>query len=262
MSVNITKAVVPAAGMGTRMRPITSVIPKELLPIGVKPVIHRVLDELAAVGIASVVIVLSPRKPIVREYLDGQRFPMSIAHVYQETPRGLGDAVLCAQEAVGDEPFAVALGDCAVDSPTLGSPLRRLCEAANATGGSAVLCEEVDWERVTRYGVLAPAEAANGTFRLRGIVEKPPQDRAPSNLVVAGRYVLQPEVFDYLERTAPDSKGEVQLTGALAAMIADGRPFSAVRLEAGEERLDIGAFRSYIHAFNVCAQRDLANGEC
>ena len=254
----IRTAVVPAAGKGTRMRPITYAVPKELLPLGSKPVIHWVLEELAGGGISDVVLVLSRDKTAVLDYLDrvaDSSLPKNIRWVYQPEPRGLGDAVRCARNALEDAPFAVALGDCVIDSPKPGSAVGRLCEVAAQNNCSALLCEEVPRESVSKYGVLDPKEATRPVFKLRGVVEKPAADKAPSNLVIAARYVLNPAIFEYLDRTKADHTGEIQLTNAMSSMIRDGYTFFGVCLEPEEKRLDIGSHSSYFEAFETMVKR-------
>lgn len=244
------------------MRPITYAVPKELLPLGSKPVIHWVLEELAGGGISDVVLVLSRDKTAVLDYLNhaaDSSLPKNIRWVYQPEPRGLGDAVRCARNALEDAPFAVALGDCIINSPKLGSAVERLCEISLQNSCSALLCEEVPLEAVSKYGVLAPTEHSRPVFKLHDVVEKPAVDKAPSNLVIAARYVLNPAVFEYLDRTEEDHTGEIQLTSAISSMIRDGYPFFGVCLEPDEQRLDIGSHTSYFEAFTIMAKRQINN---
>ena len=265
-------AVVTAAGLGTRMRPLTHAVQKELLPLGAKPVLHRVLDEIAAAGLTDVAVVVSPRRPAVREYLENQQLPLRITFVHQIAPHGLGDAVRCARYFVGDRPFLVALGDCLIWSERLGEPVRRLVDAAvelwqkrcAETGGehqrasfSCVLCEDVPASEVSKYGVLAPSGTGE-RFEILDVVEKPEPDSAPSNTVIAGRYVFTPSLFRYLEHAAIDGKGELLLSDAIRLMARDGVPCIGVRLRSGERRVDIGGLKSYLEAFKLYADLDLA----
>ncbi|MGQ9698705.1 MAG: sugar phosphate nucleotidyltransferase [Armatimonadota bacterium] len=241
------------------MRPLTNVIPKELLPLGSKPVLHWMLDEIIAAGVQDVAVVTSPTKPIIQQYVESQSWPVRISFVHQLSPLGLGDAVRCARHFVGDEPFLVALGDCVVDGPQPGSAVRRLMEAATQHEHSCILCEEVSPDQVSRYGVLAPLDQSD-PFHIGDVVEKPSPDSAPSNIVIAARYVLTADVFTFLDSTPLDQKGELQLAEAIARMVRSGLPCAAVRLLAGEHRFDMGAFPTYFRAFAVFAERDLA--EC
>ena len=252
---SVTKAVVPAAGLGTRMRPLTNIVPKELLPLGTRPVLHRVLDEITAAGLEEVAVVTSPSKPIIQQYLESQSWPAKVSFVYQLSPLGLGDAVRCARRFVGDEPFLVALGDCVVDGPQPGSAVSRLIAAAAQHEHSCILCDEVPADQVSLYGVLKPLDASD-EFHIGDVVEKPDPLSAPSRTVIAARYVLTPDIFPYLDSTPLDQKGELQLAEAIARMVRAGLPCAAVKLIPGERRLDIGSFSTYFRAFAVFAERD------
>lgn len=256
MADTITKALVTAAGLGTRMRPLTLAVPKELLPLGSKPVLHRVLDELAAGGIEEAAIAVSPRNPAMRHYLESVPLPLRITFVYQLDSLGLGDAVRCGRQFVGEEPFLLALGDCLIDSPEPGGPIRRLRCAAQRCGHTCVLCEDVPRHLVELYGVLVPSEEPGELFRFADVVEKPPAERAPSSLVIAARYVLTNDIFHALEQTPLDHLGELPLAQAIGRMARSGVPCSAVRLLPEETRLDIGSFESYSQAFQLLAERD------
>ncbi|MGC8832414.1 MAG: sugar phosphate nucleotidyltransferase [Armatimonadota bacterium] len=253
----VSKAVVTAAGLGTRMRPLTCAVQKELLPLGTKPVLHRVLDEIAAAGLTDVAVVISPRRPAVREYLESQELPLRITFVYQIALHGLGDAVRCARYFVEDRPFLVALGDCLIWSERLGRPVRRLIEAAEELGRSCVLCEDVPSSEVSKYGVLVPSGTGE-RFEILDVVEKPAPDSAPSNTVIAGRYVFTPDLFRYLDCATIDGKGELLLSDAVRLMVRDGVPCTGVRLADGEHRVDIGGLKSYLEAFKLYADVDAA----
>jgi len=234
---SVTKAVVPAAGLGTRMRPLTNIVPKELLPLGTRPVLHRVLDEITAAGLEEVAVVTSPSKPIIQQYLESQSWPAKVSFVYQLSPLGL------------------ALGDCVVDGPQPGSAVSRLIAAAAQHEHSCILCDEVPADQVSLYGVLKPLDASD-EFHIGDVVEKPDPPSAPSRTVIAARYVLTPDIFPYLDSTPLDQKGELQLAEAIARMVRAGLPCAAVKLIPGERRLDIGSFSTYFRAFAVFAERD------
>ncbi|MCC6730934.1 MAG: NTP transferase domain-containing protein [Chthonomonadales bacterium] len=258
----VRRAVVPAAGLGTRLRPITSAIPKEMLPVGRKPVLEHVVDELRAARITEVVFVISPGKEVVRAYFgDGCNRGVRCAYVVQPEMLGLGDALLRAEPLVADEPFAVAFGDCIVQAQT--PPLARLLAAqAENAWDAAVLVERVPRESTSRYGVVSPTPGADAAaaFAIRDVVEKPRPEEAPSDLAVAARWVLCPAVFDVIRRTPADANGEVGLTQAVRLLLREGGRVGAVRLLAGERRLDIGAWRTYLAAAAEAAIDDSESG--
>ncbi len=237
----VRKAVVPAAGLGTRFLPATKAVPKEMLPVVDRPAIDYVVAEAAAAGLDDVLLVTSRSKKAVEDHFDDApeiedalrrkgddarlalvRASSTVARVHtvrQLAPRGLGHAVLCAADHVGAEPFAVLLGDDLVDprDPLLEVMLR----VRAAHGGSVVALMRVPREQVSLYGVAAVADepdAVAGVVRITGLVEKPPVAEAPSDLIVIGRYLLAPEIFAVLRRTPPGRGGEIQLTDALQAL--------------------------------------------
>ncbi len=241
-------AVIPAAGMGTRFLPATKAVPKELLPIIDTPALQLILDEAAGAGIDHVVIVTSHAKPAIEAYFEpapevvaklrstgrdhladaiervGRDLRISFA--YQDDPKGLGHAVNCARQLVGEEPFAVMLPDELMGSSDL---LTQLIDVCDTTGGSAVGLMQVPTAEVSAYGVVDPASEvdADGVVRIRTMVEKPAVAEAPSDLIIIGRYVLTPDVFDRLDQVRPGAGGEIQLTDALRMQAADG-PFHGV----------------------------------
>ena len=240
MCATVRKAVIPAAGLGTRFLPVTRSVPKELLPILDRPMLQYVVEEAAEAGITDVIVVTSPGKEGIAEYfrprpdleerlaedaqlLQNVRSGADLAHVsfvIQEEPLGLGHAVLTAREAVGDEPFAVILPDDIVDhSPGVLSQM--MAAVTGEDGAAAVAVERVPWELVQNYGVVDSEPAGEGRHRVRGLVEKPPAGTAPSNLSIVGRYLLPAQVFDCLERTPPGARGEIQLTDGLALLMED-----------------------------------------
>jgi UTP--glucose-1-phosphate uridylyltransferase len=257
--------VIPAAGLGTRLRPLTHALPKELLPVGRKPVLEHILDELSAAGIQRVLFVVSAAKPQIRTYF-GESFRSSTgamvecAYVVQEQQRGLGDAILCAEPWVEGRPFVVAFGDCIIEGPDPVAPVRRLI-ATHLEQASVVttLVESVTRELVSRYGIVAPVESffsEGNAFRVADIVEKPRPEEAPSTFAVAARYVLDCVIFDALRESPLDSRGELLLTDAGRAIAQSGRPFWAVPMQNGEFRQDIGSFDSFFAAFVRAACRD------
>jgi UTP--glucose-1-phosphate uridylyltransferase len=246
--MQVRSAVIPAAGMGTRFLPATKAVPKELMPIGDTPAIQIIIDEALGAGIDHIVVVSSHSKPAIEHYFTpddelvntlrekgkddvadrlasiGRDWRVTIA--YQDDPRGLGHAVGCAREAVGDEPFAVMLPDELMGDSSLLAQMSGVCAS---TGGSVVGVTQVPHDQVSSYGVLAPAGPIDddGVVPISDLVEKPPVHEAPSDLIIIGRYVLTPDVFDEIDVLVPGSGGELQLTDALRAQAARS-PFSGV----------------------------------
>lgn len=258
-STKVRKAVLPVAGLGTRFLPATKAIPKEMLTVVDKPLIQYAVEECIASGIEHLIFVTGRRKsaiedhfdlaPELEHFLEG-RGKSEMAHVVREVGRGLqfsytrqsiakglGHAVLCAAELVGEEPFAVLLGDVIMDSPVPAT--RELIEICEATGGAgAIHVERVPRERLHFYGIIdaQPAKApgrANAAWHdrllhVKDLVEKPAADKAPSDLGITGRYVLPPEIFEYLAETKPGAGGEIQLTDGLCRLAAQGRLYATV----------------------------------
>jgi UTP--glucose-1-phosphate uridylyltransferase len=256
----VRKAVVPAAGLGTRFLPATKATPKEMLPVVDKPAIQYVVEEAAAAGLDDVLIVTGRHKRAIEDHfdsafeleqalatkgdtvrLDAVRDPARLAdihHIRQGDPLGLGHAVLCARRHVGDQPFAVLLGDDLIDPrETL---LSRMLEVRDQYGGSVVALMEVDPSQLHLYGCAAVGPTGkNGVLRVTGLVEKPAPAAAPSAYAVIGRYVLDPAVFDALEHTGPGRGGEIQLTDALQELAANGTVhgvvFDGLRYDTGDK---------------------------
>ncbi len=234
------KAIIPAAGHGTRFLPITKVVPKEMLPIGSKPALELIIEEAKRAGVDEITLVISRGKELIRQYFAGDE---SIRFVYQEEQRGLGHAVLVGLEALAlsadDSQVLVLLGDALVAGCDASSEMLGF---SRAHGGVSVIgCEQVPRERVSRYGVL---EIADG--RITGMVEKPSVEDAPSNLVIAGRYLLDVRVADYLRTQEPGKGGEIQLTDAIRRMLADGA--TVLAYEYPGHRQDIGNPKGYLNA--------------
>ncbi|MFR9797383.1 UTP--glucose-1-phosphate uridylyltransferase GalU [Streptomyces sp. MS06] len=284
----VRKAVVPAAGLGTRFLPATKATPKEMLPVVDKPAIQYVVEEAAAAGLDDILMITGRHKRAIEDHfdhafeleqtlaakgdtarLDAVRDPARLAdihHLRQGEPLGLGHAVLCARRHVGDQPFAVLLGDDLMDPrETL---LNRMLDVRDRHAGSVVALLEVPAEQVHLYGCAAVEPTSeDGVVRVTGLVEKPSSETAPSRYAVIGRYVLDPAVFDVLERTPPGRGGEIQLTDALQDLAAAGTVhgvlFSGLRYDTGDkveylrtvvrlacERPDLGAeFAAWLRDF-------------
>lgn len=262
----IRKAVIPAAGFGTRLLPATKSQPKEMLPVGRKPVIQYVVEEIAAADIAQVLVVTSQQKRAIEDHFD---INGSSAHgledvaicqmhyTRQSVPTGLADAIAHAEGFVADEPFVVSLGDSLIRSESPGSTLSRLIEThLHENAAATILFETVALEDVVRYGIAKPMGEPGRTFAVADLVEKPCVEEAPSTLAVAGRYVFAPTVFEYIRRTEPGRGGEIQITDTMRLMLQDGLPIWGVRMGEGERRLDIGNYRSYFRAFLDMALMD------
>lgn len=255
----LRKAVIPVAGLGTRFLPATKAQPKEMLPLVDTPVIQYVVEEAIRAGIESIVLVTGRGKAAIENHFDvafeledtlrrrgkladlelvrGITHLAQFSYVRQGEPLGLGHAVLCARDAVGDEPFALLLGDDVFDERD--SALDALIAAHHATGKSVVGVQEVPDEHVSRYGIVSDPSGHRDTWDVTAIVEKPQPSDAPSRWAVVGRYVLEPGVFDHLAALEPGAGGEFQLTDALAILAREGRlvatPIPAKRYDTGNK---------------------------
>ncbi|MFH1516662.1 MAG: UTP--glucose-1-phosphate uridylyltransferase GalU [Pseudomonadota bacterium] len=235
--MRVRKAVLPVAGMGTRVLPATKAIPKEMLPVVDRPAIQYVVDEALEAGIEHIVFVTGRGKGAIEDYFDiNYELDVSLrqkgkdaileqvqrtvlpagaaSFVRQQSPLGLGHAIWCARDIIGNEPFAVLLPDVIVKSSP--SCLAQMVSAYNEVGGNIVAVDPVPMERVSSYGVIAPKSRNGRLIEMSGMVEKPPMESAPSNLKITGRYILQPEIFALLADQAAGAGGEIQLTDAMA----------------------------------------------
>jgi len=253
MPAPVRKAVFPAAGLGTRFLPATKAQPKEMLPLVDKPIIQYGVEEAVASGIANIILVTGRGKNAIEDHFDvsveletflearGKREQLAevrkisnminFAYVRQGEPLGLGHAVLVARELVGNEPFAVILGDDVIDADP--PAMKQLIDVFQRVDGPVLAVERVDPEDVSSYGVIAPASDGNlgeGVFRVQDLVEKPPRDEAPSNLAIIGRYVLTPDIFPALAATKSDRTGEIQLTNGLRELLKT-RPIYACEVK-------------------------------
>ncbi len=255
--VEVRKAVIPAAGLGTRFLPATKASPKEMLPLVDKPLIQYAVEEAVASGIEDIIIITGRGKRAIEDHFDrsveleenlkssGKAQLLSqmrhistlanFCYVRQPEALGLGHAVLCAQRLIGNEPFAVILGDEVIDAPVPG--LAQLIHAYKKRQGAILGVQEVPRHEVNRYGIVSPRTIAAGVHRVEGLIEKPSPDKAPSNLAVIGRYVLPPEIFSILSKTTPGKHGEIQLTDALRELAKQSPMFA---LEIQGQRHDAG----------------------
>ena len=271
----ITKAIIPAGGLGTRLLPATKSQPKEMLPVGRKPVLQYVVEELQSAGLSQLLIITGRRKRTIEDHFDVDQQLVSALeqagnedmladlaylvgrsrffYTRQSTPKGLGHAISLGADFAGDDHCVVALGDSLIAAPDPAVPLRQMIEAHRSLGAAATIAvEKVPPEDTFRYGIVSiqgseppPGEAVAMT----DIVEKPPAGTAPSSLAVAARYIFDPAIFEALERTLPDRKGEIQISDAIHQLIQLGKPVYAWPLSPDQRRYDVGNFESYFRTF-------------
>lgn len=264
--MKISKAVIPAAGLGTRFMPATKTIPKELFPIVDRPILMYNIDEIVAAGFDEVILVIGPTKQAIEKYFDSSFKDIKVTFVRQEKALGLGHAVLTAADAVGDEPFAVLLGDeIMLAKPGQRSGIAQLAKVYEETKTSAVAVMEVPEKDVVKYGIVAVKEKGPNLWTVLDVVEKPAVADAPSRLALPGRYIFSPEIFAYLRTTKPGKNGEIQLTdgmtqvaknhGMLALQLdtvrfdaGDKLGFMQANIEIGLQHPEIGpALEKYLH---------------
>ena len=255
--MQISKAVIPAAGLGTRFLPVSMSVPKELLPIVDRPLLQYVIAEAVEAGVEEVIIVTSPGKESISDYFQPhpaleQRLAGSgddellakvteagnlakVSFVLQHEPLGLGHAVLMAKEAVGGEPFVVVLPDDIISHAP--GAISQMVQVSEERDAGVIAVEVVPWELVHNYGVVDAAKVSDRVHKIQGLVEKPPREQAPSNLTIVGRYILPPQIFECLESTKPGAKGEIQLTDGLLTLLEDHElfayEFAGVRYDGG-----------------------------
>ncbi len=269
----IRKVIIPVAGWGTRSLPASKNIPKEMLPIYNKPVIQCVVEEAIQSKIKDVIFVTNRDKNVIEDHFD---YNLQLEHVLERAGKldkleivrnvaemvnimsvrqkkqlGLGHAVLCAKELVRDKPFAIMVGDDLMFGGTPG--VQQLIDVAMAENMPVIGVMEVPQEKVDRYGIIDGTEISPGVYRINDMVEKPPRDEAPSRLAIVGRYVLTPDIFDYLKKVQPGHGGEIQLTDALQALAKD-KGMLAVKMTG--RRFDAGDWAEYLTANVYFAMQD------
>lgn len=264
---SVRKAVFPVAGLGTRFLPATKAVPKEVLPLVDKPLIQYAIDEARAAGITDFIFVTAKGKSALENYFDSAPelvraleekgkhdlldlikpadMPSGvISYIRQQEAHGLGHAVWCARQLVGDEPFAVLLPDDIIESEI--PCLKQMVDIYEETGGNIVAAMEVGPEDVSKYGIMDPAKDDGRLVEMKGIVEKPEAEEAPSNLAAIGRYILSPRVMKNLSALKSGAGGEIQLTDAIAEEIKVGRPVYGLRFDG--KRFDCGNKLGYLQA--------------
>lgn len=284
MADPIDLAVVPVAGHGTRLLPATKSQPKEMLPVGRKPVVQYVVEELAQSGMSRLLFITGASKTSIENHFDideglvtylresgredelqqlsFERRQMEYFYTRQRRQLGLGHAVLCAKPLVGRQSFVVALGDSIIGINAKSDIVQRMVEQFERSQADIVVAfEEVPREEVVRYGIASPKGQVGPSFELQDLIEKPAVDEAPSNLAVAARYVFSPAIFDALERTEPGKGGEIQLTDAIRILLKEGAKGVGMCLAEDETRFDIGNYESYFKSFVEFALADPDHGD-
>lgn len=281
--MTIRKIVIPVAGAGTRLLPVTKSQPKEMLPVGRKPVVQYVVEEAERAGLKQICFVtgrdklaienhfdrdpdlvqklIQSEKSAILSELDYEEMGVSFLYVRQSVPKGLAHAISMAEDFVGNEPFVVSLGDSIIRHAQESSLLARMIEIHERQGAAAtVAVESVPEEQVHQYGIVKPRGKAVPPdaefFELESLVEKPSPGQAPSRMAIAARYVFAPDIFDAIRRTVPDSAGELQITDSIRNLIHQQKKVLAVPLAGSERRYDIGNFESYFRAFVDFAMED------
>ncbi|MFC1528909.1 UTP--glucose-1-phosphate uridylyltransferase [Candidatus Latescibacterota bacterium] len=267
--MSITKAVIPVAGLGTRLLPATKSQPKEMLPIGRKPIVQYVVEELAEAGLDNILFVTGQKKRSIEDHFDfspelgdtivKRDFPehLSFFYIRQTNPNGLGDAISYAEKFVGDNSFTVALGDSVIRGGDHSSLLRRMVEIhENEKAGATVAFMEVGDEDVQKYGIAKPKGRVGANFEVEELIEKPHPSETPSRLAIAARYVFDPVIFEAIKRTPAGRKGELEITDSMNTLLKMGGKVVGVKLHADEHRYDVGGFESYFKAFLDFALED------
>lgn len=282
MTQAIKKAIIPAAGLGTRLLPATKSQPKEMLPVGRKPVLQYVVEELQSAGLSQMLIITGRRKRTIEDHFDVDEQLVSALeqagneammddlayllaksrffYTRQSTPKGLGHAISMGADFVGNDHCVVALGDSLIAAKNSSTAVQEMIKAHLNLGAAAIVAvEKVPPEEAFRYGIVSinGAEPPSGQpVAMTDIIEKPPTGTAPSNLAVAARYVFSPAIFQALDRTPPDRKGEIQLTDAIKVLIQMGERVYAWPLSPEQIRYDVGNFESYFRTFIDFAMAD------
>ncbi len=280
--MTIRKAVFPVAGMGTRLLPATKSQPKEMLPVGYKPVVQYVVEEMIEQGLKKLLFITGRKKRSIEDHFDDDpelnarlsdkdegideidyaAEGVEFLYARQRRPAGNADAVRLAAEFVGSESFVVGFGDTIITSPYDPGVVARMMESHERHGSAATIgVWDVPREETYKYGVVKPAYEPGDDFPISDIVEKPKVDAAPSCLAVAARYVFTPDIFDAIDRIAPGVGGELWIADAIRTLLDDGKEVRCVRLQSGERRYDIGMPLSYFRAFADFALADPEHGE-
>lgn len=271
--MQIKKAIIPAAGLGTRFLPATKAMPKEMLPILDKPTIQYIVEEAARAGIEDIIIVTGKHKRAIEDHFDSQKelettlyekgklelldrvqYSTDLANIFyirQKEQKGLGDAIYTAKQFVGNEPFAVLLGDDIVESEN--PAIKQLMEQYETTGKSVIGVQTVPDSETHRYGIIAPKSQNGSLYEVNRFVEKPEKGTAPSNLAIMGRYILSPKIFDYLETQTEGSGGEIQLTDAIERLNKNDKVYA---FDFEGQRYDVGEKTGFVKTTIEYALKD------
>ncbi|MGO1864057.1 MAG: UTP--glucose-1-phosphate uridylyltransferase GalU [Staphylococcus equorum] len=271
--MQIKKAIIPAAGLGTRFLPATKAMPKEMLPILDKPTIQYIVEEAARAGIEDIIIVTGKHKRAIEDHFDSQKelestlyekgklelldrvqYSTNLANVFyirQKEQKGLGDAIYTAKQFIGNEPFAVLLGDDIVESEN--PAIKQLMEQYETTGKSVIGVQTVPDSETHRYGIIAPKSQSDSLYEVNRFVEKPEKGTAPSNLAIMGRYILSPKIFDYLETQTEGSGGEIQLTDAIERLNKNDKVYA---FDFEGQRYDVGEKTGFVKTTIEYALKD------
>ena len=267
MNKVVKKAVIPAAGLGTRFLPATKAQPKEMLPIVDKPTLQYMIEEAVASGVEEILIITGRNKKSIEDHFDksvelelelenkgktdlleivrGISNMVNIHYIRQKEPKGLGDAIYCARYFIGDEPFAIMLGDDMVDNGQGPPCLKQLIDAYEDHNASILGVQEVDKENTDKYGIIDGQKLSDNIYKVKALVEKPDPDQAPSNVAILGRYIITPQIFDILGQIPPGKNGEIQLTDALE-ILKDKEDMYAYVFEG--RRYDLGDKLGFLQA--------------
>lgn len=267
MNKVVKKAVIPAAGLGTRFLPATKAQPKEMLPIVDKPTLQYIIEEAVASGVEEILIITGRNKKSIEDHFDksvelelelenkgktdlleivrGISNMVNIHYIRQKEPKGLGDAIYCARYFIGDEPFAIMLGDDMVDNGQGPPCLKQLIDAYEDHNASILGVQEVDKENTDKYGIIDGQKLSDNIYKVKALVEKPDPDQAPSNVAILGRYIITPQIFDILGQIPPGKNGEIQLTDALE-ILKDKEDMYAYVFEG--RRYDLGDKLGFLQA--------------
>lgn len=271
--MQIKKAIIPAAGLGTRFLPATKAMPKEMLPILDKPTIQYIVEEAARAGIEDIIIVTGKHKRAIEDHFDSQKelestlyekgklelldrvqYSTDLANIFyirQKEQKGLGDAIYTAKQFIGNESFAVLLGDDIVESEN--PAIKQLMEQYETTGKSVIGVQTVPDSETHRYGIIAPKSQSGSLYEVNRFVEKPEKGTAPSNLAIMGRYILSPKIFDYLETQTEGSSGEIQLTDAIERLNKNDKVYA---FDFEGQRYDVGEKTGFVKTTIEYALKD------
>ena len=246
----VTKVAIPVAGKGTRMMPLTKAVPKELIALGKKPVLEHILDECISSGINDILLITAEGKEAIQKHFGYEYNGAKISYTIQKTQSGLANAIYCAKKWANGKAFAIALGDCFVETEGTVTAFKRMIDAYAITDAACMLMvEEKPYEELGRFGVVKPKNGISDLFEVDGLVEKPNPADAPSPYIISGRYIFSSDIFNYIEKTPKGAGGEYQIADSMTLMMKDGYRVWCLPLTAKDTLKDVGTFDSYFEAF-------------